>query len=181
MVQITIVNNLVFTESLLLNLTLKLTLFWLIFDPSFCGSLSIKVVFSYRHGCILTCFPSSFYFQWQNNFVEYSSSRFTCRKCSKEFTSKNGLSRHMQLHTGQFKFFCEVCRKGYNNNTAYKSHMDKHDGVKYQCNMCSKSFCRKELLLDHKSIHTGVFRFQCDFCGKGFNTKAALKKHNASH
>ena len=129
------------------------------------------------------------------NSLRLACSRLACSKCSKEFTSKSGLSRHMQLHIGQFRFFCDACRKGYNNNTAYKSHMAKHEGVKYKCDVCTKSFGRKELLRDHKSVHTGMFRFQCNLwlrdhksvhtgmfrfqcnlCGKGFNTRARVKQ-----
>ena len=85
-------------------------------------------------------------------------------------------------HNGrQLVYFCEECKKGYNHKGNYKIHMDKHAGVRYRCNVCSKTFAKTQDRDNHMSIHTGVWRLKCDTCGKGFNEKRVLLKHRESH
>ena len=59
--------------------------------------------------------------------------------------------------------------------------MRVHEGIKYNCNYCSKSFVEKRALQNHLSQHTGHYRFTCDVCGKGFNTKINYDKHIENH
>ena len=116
-----------------------------------------------------------------NNIHKGLGKELTCTRCGKTFARPATLNSHMELHTGQFKYFCEICRKGYNNNTPYVVHMRKHEGLRYQCDVCSKTFGKKQNLDHHKSIHTGIYRFKCEICSKGFNDKAPYEKHVMSH
>ena len=81
----------------------------------------------------------------------------------------------------QLVYFCEECKKGYSQKCNYKVHMDKHAGVRYGCNVCSKTFAKTQDRDNHMSIHTGVWRFKCDTCDKGFNEKRLHLKHRESH
>ena len=110
-----------------------------------------------------------------------TENRLVCSKCRKEFVTREGLKKHMQLHTGQFQYFCDICRKGYNGNHAYRVHMDRHQGVKYQCEFCPKTFTSLQMREYHTSVHTGNYRFNCDVCNKGFNEKDRYLKHAACH
>ena len=53
-----------------------------------------------------------------------------CSRCPRTFTLCSSLTRHMQLHTGQFKFYCDKCKKGFADVTHFDEHMRKHEGLK---------------------------------------------------
>ena len=107
--------------------------------------------------------------------------RFACTQCEKVFTARASLTRHVQIHTGQFKYSCKICGRQFNIDTNYKIHMRAHEGLKYYCQYCGKSFVKKQTLDYHLSIHTGQYRFACDVCGKGFNDKTKFENHLGSH
>ena len=60
-----------------------------------------------------------------------------CSKCPQTFTVRSSLTRHMPLHTGQFKFYCDKCKKGFADVTHFDEHMRKHEGLKYHCDYCA--------------------------------------------
>ena len=92
-------------------------------------------------------------------------------------TTKNNINHNAR----QLVYFCDQCKKGYNHKGNYKVHMDKHAGVRYSCNLCSKTFAKTQDRDNHMSVHTGVWRFKCDTCDKGFNEKRVLLKHRELH
>ena len=104
-----------------------------------------------------------------------------CSECNKTFTSKAGLDKHFQHHTGQYSHFCSICRKGFNNTYNYKEHMRGHEGKGYSCDYCGKMFQTKKYMKYHESEHTGVYRFTCEFCNKGFNVQSLFVKHTEVH
>ena len=105
----------------------------------------------------------------------------SCGVCGQTFSSRSTLSRHMQLHTGQFKFYCDKCKKGYPDKTHFDEHMLKHQGLKYHFEYCSKQFTSKKGYQYHLSAHTGNYRFWCEECKKGFNKQPNYLKHIQSH
>ena len=102
--------------------------------------------------------------------------QIVCSKCSQTFTLRSSLTRHMRLHTGQFKFYCDKCKKGFLIKHGYIEHMRKHEGLKYHCDYCAKPFMTKTAYQYHLSVHTGSYRFACERCNKGFNEQRGLFK-----
>ena len=105
------------------------------------------------------------------------SGLIACNKCGQTFTQRGNLSRHMKLHTGQFKFYCDKCKKGFSDITHYNQHMRSHEGLKYHCDYCAKPFSTKHRYQYHLSVHTGKYKFVCELCNKGFNEKQIYYKH----
>ncbi|XP_066147747.1 uncharacterized protein [Euwallacea fornicatus] len=77
---------------------------------------------------------------------------------------------------------CEVCSKTFKRREHLYQHMKLHTGFRpYQCTECSKSFVRKEHLLRHTVLHSGERNFSCDICSKSFSRHDNLLKHIRTH
>ena len=61
-----------------------------------------------------------------------------------------------------------------------KSEVQNHIDVN-ACEICFKSFKRKEGLQKHRKLHERTDRIQCKLCDKIFVTAANLKVHQATH
>ena len=106
---------------------------------------------------------------------------YPCKTCKKNFTSKAGLSIHIQsVHEGLKLHFCKKCGKKFSNGGGLFYHIKKvHEGIsfEYPCIICKKVFASKVRLNTHvQSIHEGV-NFLCDMC----NFEATRKDHLKTH
>ncbi|XP_046408111.1 zinc finger protein 16-like [Ischnura elegans] len=105
-----------------------------------------------------------------------------CTLCDKVYASKDGLRRHVKLHTRPKEFKCEVCGREFFWNCELRKHMDLHEGRKpYECSTCGKTFSLRHHLNNHVTTHTGVKPFKCDICDKRFSLKNNLKVHSITH
>ncbi|KAF4517941.1 hypothetical protein B566_EDAN005308 [Ephemera danica] len=55
------------------------------------------------------------------------------------------------------------------------------DDVEFKCNICSKTFARKDNLRQHLVIHSGEKSFKCDKCPQSFSRASDLKVHYRIH
>lgn len=51
----------------------------------------------------------------------------------------------------------------------------------HSCDVCQKSFKRREHLYQHMKLHTGFRPFRCEHCNKAFMRKEHLLRHMTSH
>jgi hypothetical protein len=51
---------------------------------------------------------------------------------------------------------------------------------RYKCKVCSKSFNRKNSLVRHERIHSGLKPYSCNVCNKQFTRKDILEGHKLS-
>uniref|UniRef100_A0A182MVM2 Protein krueppel n=1 Tax=Anopheles culicifacies TaxID=139723 RepID=A0A182MVM2_9DIPT len=75
---------------------------------------------------------------------------------------------------------CNVCRKTFGRKEHLVQHLKSHIGLRpFKCDApeCNKTFSRKEHLIRHTVSHTGQKMFICDKCQKPFSRKDNLNKH----
>lgn len=62
------------------------------------------------------------------------------------------------------------------------NHVRKHTGeTPHRCEICKKSFTRKEHFMNHVMWHTGETPHHCTICGKKYTRKEHLANHMRSH
>lgn len=74
---------------------------------------------------------------------------YTCSICGKQMFHKTALDEHINTHTREKKYMCGECDKFVSSYSALKRHMLLHTGGKIQCQLCSKTFIRKEVWRKH--------------------------------
>ncbi|XP_071058693.1 zinc finger protein ZFP2-like [Pseudochaenichthys georgianus] len=108
--------------------------------------------------------------------------QFGCSVCTKSFTYRKNVQRHMKIHKGEKPFNCSVCKKAFSQNIHLKEHMRIHTGEKpFSCSVCTKYFALNGSLKKHMRIHTGEKPHNCSVCERGFSRSGSLKAHMRIH
>lgn len=77
---------------------------------------------------------------------------------------------------------CDVCCKTFKRREHLYQHVKLHTGFRpFKCENCNKSFMRKEHLLRHMTSHSGLKNFTCTICDKSFSRNDNLLKHKKIH
>ena len=115
--------------------------------------------------------------------------KYTCKKCSKRFGTKNGLYKHVLLHSGK-RYSCNTCGKLFYWQCELKDHMRKHTAKPAQHVSCpvrgyKKTYSSKHALQWHtRDDRNPPSVIVCDFidkdgkvCGKESKNKTLYKQH----
>lgn len=77
---------------------------------------------------------------------------------------------------------CEICLKSFKRREHLYQHVKLHTGFRpFVCEYCNKAFMRKEHLLRHMTLHSGQKNFTCNICDKSFSRNDNLLKHKKTH
>ena len=65
-----------------------------------------------------------------------------CPVCSKVFSNRGNVSKHLTLHSSHKPWNCSVCNVGFNSNRAWEHHnLQNHTSDRpFACSVCSKTF-----------------------------------------
>lgn len=144
-------------------------------------------------------------------FIFQGERPYSCETCTKSFSRKEHLMRHMLSHTGQRLYGCDLCHKHFSRKDNLHKHRTTH-GVTgpLVCEVCGwyyildilnnlpefhvkvkmvivlgKSFIVKHYYDMHMATHNEVediqLPYECDICKKRFATSQFLVTHRFRH
>ncbi|TGZ58917.1 hypothetical protein CRM22_009368, partial [Opisthorchis felineus] len=108
-----------------------------------------------------------------------------CTLCNKMFPSQWRLERHARTHSDIKQYKCDHCGQTYAykwglNEHVNRAHQDKCSGKiiqKRECPTCSKTFLRRDQMIQHMRVHSGETPFGCKFCQASFSVYGNLQRH----
>ena len=125
---------------------------------------------------------------------------FPCNKCDQKFDRKDVLYKHeekvhstvnrnlpaaiQELRVNEEEWKCKMCGKSFYSVLEVENHLLKRNcskdlAIKYNCELCEKSYKEKHNLTKHiKNKHTVKEKVTCLKCGKKFQLKSSLTRHN---
>ena len=121
-----------------------------------------------------------------------SNHSWICNICSKVYSCKSSLNRHMETHIPTKKFQCMICFGRFTRSFHLKNHMVTAHSMeattsdideqncqysRLKCEVCSKFFSSRASLQRHLLFHTGNKKFACPLCSESFVRKDYLKFH----
>jgi len=120
--------------------------------------------------------------------VSGASKDHTCPTCSKAFTQRYDLTRHLLIHADEKRHQCKHpgCDVAFARKDALERHMRTHTGEKrHQCKHpgCDEVFARKDYLEHHMRTHSDEKPYSCMYpeCGKTFSKKNNRDRHAWTH
>ncbi|XP_013176187.1 PREDICTED: zinc finger protein 62 homolog [Papilio xuthus] len=148
----------------------------------------------------LKCNKNKWHF---NTFISHTkwhnpNLKFMCYICSCKFSCSRALNSHTRMvHGPKLKYVCPGCNADFASSEELQLHKETfYRGIRFRtlpvelvsnhnslsCDICKKSFKKKDTLYNHLYIHTDRKKEHiCDICGKCFAYNNQLQTHLISH
>lgn len=112
------------------------------------------------------------------------SDKYLCRKCKKEFPTKEERKNHMKSSMKCRPFPCIYCVERFFSWELKQKHLvSQHNGqvATYPCPECAIVFeSRKRFYAHYTTTHSDL-ALKCSWCGKKFQNKSQLEDHRVVH
>jgi hypothetical protein len=102
---------------------------------------------------------------------------FECNLCSKKFTRKAHLKRHMRIHDPEKPFKCPLCDYRGCERSDITKHVVIHNEPKFCCEVCGKYFRHMKNKELHLKRHKGQRDYKCGMCDFYGYTFTDIRKH----
>ncbi|XP_070189262.1 zinc finger protein 493-like [Littorina saxatilis] len=130
---------------------------------------------------------------------------FTCNKCQMNFKHIEVFCHHLKTHKDPAKspgasrrnytmsicgaergeavmaYACNICHKSFQRREYVSHHMKQHREKSFSCPVCDKTFTYKCNMKNHLLTHSADKPFKCDVCQKAFRRQSLLKSHARVH
>ena len=106
---------------------------------------------------------------WHLWMAGHAQLKFVMTECSKTQIRLTGL-----IYFQQWKRQCQSLNAWYQSSSSLRWHLERHADKIHDCDICHKSFGRKDELQRHLSTHNKEVLSVCDKCGMCFPASALL-------
>nr|XP_022918955.1 zinc finger protein 271-like isoform X1 [Onthophagus taurus] len=114
--------------------------------------------------------------------LQMHTGKYTCPKCLVIFSRNENLKAHKCNLSLEMHQKCPFCSKTFSLKKYLSRHILVMHGKKYQCVNCKKNCTSEKLLQEHNCLNTpDKDKFTCMFCNKKFAKESYMKKHLKTH
>ncbi|CAK1550195.1 unnamed protein product [Leptosia nina] len=107
-----------------------------------------------------------------------------CPFCDQSFRSYYQRNQHLvKVHNSDAQYKCNVCSKAFILKSLLMTHIKKNHMMErnYQCTECGYKFFNTKTLKAHMVKHTGERKYACEVCHKAYARKYTLQEHMRIH
>lgn len=100
--------------------------------------------------------------------------------CESRFFRKRALQKHQISHSDEKPHHCEHCNRHFKSKEGLTRHLDIHNNSVNICPVCGDKLRSKETLRVHMAIHSDQMPYKCKHpsCGAAFKHLKSLKVLN---